>query len=306
MIVREKQNWYKMLFVWNGSVLKNILPRLLFLLAFATVVTLFKGEIYHHKIHLSPAPFTLVGIALAIFLGFCNSSAYDRFWEGRKLWGALVIDCRSLARQAVTMSGQGADSPSVRQFINLLIAFTFAMKHQLRNSDPEPDLRRLLPEAIAQQALAAHFKPVFILNELSKWVNAAMRAGKMDTITQAAFDQNLNLLSGILGGCERIATTPIPYTYSVLLHRTVYLYCFLLPFGLVDTLGWMTPFMTLFISYTFIALEAIVREIEDPFGTEANDLPLDHISETIENSLREMTNLPVVVTSLPSKDYVVH
>jgi putative membrane protein len=120
------------------------------------------------------------------------------------------------------------------------------------------------------------------------WLQQLKNEGLMDTITQAAFDHNLNQLSNIVGGCERIASTPIPFPYSVLLHRTVYIYCCLLPFGLVDSIGWMTPLIVAFIGYTFIALDAIVNEIEEPFGEAPNDLALNTICQTIETSLLEM------------------
>jgi putative membrane protein len=100
-----------------------------------------------------------------------------------------------------------------------------------------------------------------------------------------------------LGGCERIASTPIPFAYSVIIHRTIYLYSFLLPFGLIDTVRLMTPVMVAFISYTFFALEALAEEIQEPFGLEPNDLPLDAMSVMIEVTLREMigeTDLPEI------------
>lgn len=126
------------------------------------------------------------------------------------------------------------------------------------------------------------------MKEMGIWVQQARVNGKIDTILQAAFDENLNKLSDITGGCERIASTPIPYTYHILLHRTVYIYCFLLPFGFVDSLNWLTPFIVIFIAYTFVALEAIADEIEEPFGTAPNDLALNAMTEMIETTLLEM------------------
>jgi len=277
-----------MLFVWQGSVLPTILPRLIFLFVLSVLVVFFRGQLFDYKVSLNPAPFTLIGLALAIFLGFRNNASYDRFWEGRKLWGALVIDTRSLARQAITMSSLPAHSEKVAYFIQLLIAFTYALKHQLRQTEATPDLERLLPSELARTVQKARFKPIRLLLEMGTWVQQLKNEGQVDAITQTAFDHNLNRLSAIVGGCERIASTPIPYTYSVLLHRTVYVYCFLLPFGLVDTIGWMTPLIVVFIAYTFIALDAIVTEIEEPFGEEPNDLALNTISQTIETSLLEM------------------
>lgn len=131
------------------------------------------------------------------------------------------------------------------------------------------------------------------MKEMAIWVQKAKEQRKIDSIIQAAFDQNLNKLSDIIGGCERISSTLIPYTYRVLLHRTVYFYCLLLPFGFVDSLGWMTPFIVIFIAYTFLALEAIADEIEEPFGTEPNDLALNEMSRMIEATLLEMAGRPI-------------
>lgn len=306
MIIRQKHNWFRMLFVWRGSVLRDILPRLLFLLLVSCLVVYFRGEFFHYKILLNPTPFTLIGVALAIFLGFRNNASYDRFWEGRKLWGALLNDTRSLARQATTMSGYPAGSAEVSSFVHLLIAFTYALNHQLRRTNATPDLERLLPASLVSNVQQALFKPIVLLQEMSRWVQQARSQGRLDTITQAAFDRNFNELSNIVGGCERIASTPIPYPYSVLLHRTVYLYCFLLPFGLVDSIGWMTPLMVVFVGYTFMALDAIITEIEEPFGSEPNDLALNTMSRFIESTLRELAGEEQVTPPGESKNrYVV-
>ncbi len=293
-----------MLFVWKGSVLPAILPRLGLLLLISVGVVFVQGRLFEYKIPLNPAAFTLLGVALAIFLGFRNNASYERFWEGRKLWGALLIDTRSLTRQALTMTGLPADSPEVLSFVRLLIAFTYALKHQLRRTDPSEDFQRLLSPELVHQLAKARFKPILLLREMGTWVQTGKEAGRIDSITQAAIDHNLNQLSNIVGGCERIASTPIPYTYNVLLHRTVYLYCFLLPFGLVDSIGWMTPLMVVFVGYTFMALESIVTEIEEPFGTEPNDLALNAISQTIEASLLEMAGQEVPKALKPKKKFI--
>ncbi|WP_183579642.1 bestrophin family protein [Mucilaginibacter sp. X5P1] len=289
MIIRNNENWFRMLFVWQGSVLPKVLPRLLLLLALSIGVVYFKGKLFHYKIPLNPAPFTLFGIALALFLGFRNNASYDRFWEARKLWGALLNDTRSLARQALTISGYSPESEEVATFINYLIAFTYALKHQLRHTDANKDLQQRLSPELADQLKNAIYKPIILMREMSAWVQ---RAGT-HAILRASFDQNLDKLSDIVGGCERIASTPIPYTYRVLLHRTVYIYCFLLPFGFVDSLGWLTPLIVTFIAYTFVALEAIAEEIEDPFGMESNDLALNTMSLMIETTLLEMAGKPL-------------
>ena len=271
----------------------QILPRLMLLFSISIGIVFLKGTLFHFKIPLNPAPFTLFGIALAIFLGFRNNASYDRFWEARKLWGALLNDTRSLARQALTLSGYSSTSEEVETFINYLIAFVYALKHQLRQTDASADLEKRLYTEIVLQLKAAKYKPVILMKEMAIWVQKAKEQRKVDSIIQAAFDQNLDKLSDIIGGCERISSTLIPYTYRVLLHRTVYFYCLLLPFGFVDSLGWMTPFIVIFIAYTFLALEAIADEIEEPFGTEPNDLALNEMSRMIEATLLEMSGRPI-------------
>lgn len=299
MIQRKKQHWFKMLFVWHGSVLPQLVPRLLLLLVLSVLIVFVNGTLYHYKIPLSPAPFTIFGIALALFLGFRNNASYDRFWEGRKLWGALLNDTRSLARQASTLTGYDSKSKEVAGFVDMLIAFTYCLKHQLRKTDPGDDIQERLPAELADKLKNARFKPVILMLEMGDWIKQTREKDLIDPICQVAMDENLNKLSDIVGGCERIASTPIPYTYQVLLHRTVYLYCFLLPFGLVDSLGWITPFITVFIAYTFVAFEAIADELEDPFGIEPNDLPLNAMSRVIEITLLETIGKPVPDTALP-------
>jgi putative membrane protein len=293
MIIRKKEHWLRMLFVWHGSVLPRLLPRLAALFVLASGIVYLHGSLFSVNVTINPAPFTVFGVALALFLGFRNNASYDRFWEARKLWGALLNDTRSLARQAVTLVGYPISDKKVAGFVDLLIGLTYALKHQLRSTDAQEDMNRSLPPELAAEIMTAKFKPVMLLTAMARWVQNAKTEGRIDSIIQSAFEENFNKLSDIVGGCERIASTPIPYSYSVLLHRTVYIYCYLLPFGLADSLGWFTPFITVFIAYTFIAFEAIADEIEEPFGTEPNDLALNNMCLMIETTLLEMIGRPL-------------
>ncbi|MGH1516653.1 bestrophin family protein [Chryseobacterium sp. JK1] len=288
MIIRKKENWFKMLFVWHGSVLPRLLPRLFLLFILSLGVVYLRGMIFSFKVPLNPAPLTLFGFVLALFLGFRNSASYDRFWEGRKLWGALLNTARSLTRQVLTLKSTKETSLSSSDFINLLGAFIFALKHQLRGTDSYEDLQQRLNEDQMKVVAAAKYKPAVIMRLLGEWVQKAREEGIIDSIQQSRFDENFDKLSDIVGGCERIVSTPIPYSYRVLLHRTVYIYCFLLPFGLVDSLRWFTPLIVVFVAYTFVAFEAIADEIEEPFGTEANDLALNSMSVMIDETIHEM------------------
>ncbi|MBB6500882.1 bestrophin family protein [Pedobacter cryoconitis] len=299
MIIRKKENWLRMLFIWRGSVLPQILFRLLLLLLISVLVVYCRGSFFNYKIQLNPGPFTLFGIALAIFFGFRNNVSYERFWEGRKLWGSLLNTTRSLSRQVQVLTG----SKEGNQFVDLMISFTYALKHQLRHTDATADISRISGSALAIQLKSSIYKPAMLVREMGSWIRELKLQGKLDSIQVASLDQNLNELSNILGGCERIASTPIPYTYKVLLHRTVYIYCFLLPFGFVDSLGWMMPIIVVFIAYTFVALEAVADELEDPFGLEPNDLALNSLCSMIENTLLELTDRETIKPA-PEKNYI--
>ncbi len=304
MIIRKKENWFRMLFVWHGSVLPQVLPRLILLTVLSIAVVYFHGTLLSYKVPLNPAPFTLFGFVLALFLGFRNSASYDRFWEGRKLWGSLLNVSRSLTRQVLTLN-RNIDRESIKEFINLLSAFVYALNHQLRKTDSSDDLKEKLSSSDYQLVINSKYKPALILNLIGDWVGKQKLKGNLDSIQQASIDQNLNTLSDVLGGCERIVSTPIPYSYQVLLHRTIYIYCFLLPFGLVDSLSWFTPFIVAFIAYTFVAFEAIADEIEEPFGQEANDLALNSMSIMIEESIKELAGMEIDAVTISKGQKIV-
>jgi putative membrane protein len=288
MIVRPKVNWLRMLFIWHGSVLQSILPQLLIMLLVSVLALLTHGQIMGEKVPLDTAPFTLVGVSLAIFLAFRNNASYDRYWEARKSWGLLLTAARSLTTQITSYAPQDdADFPR-ELFVNRVIALVYALKHQLRGTEAGPDLRRYLSVQECAEIGAKHYQPVVLLQKLRASLGEMERQGKLPANVLWMCDQQLNELSAVIATCERIANTPLPFAYSVLLHRTVYIYCFLLPFGLVDSIGAATPLIAVFVSYTLIALEAIASEISDPFGTLPNNLPLDALTLTIERSVLEL------------------
>ncbi|MGI9650131.1 bestrophin family protein [Chryseobacterium sp. RLHN22] len=290
MIVRQRTNWLKMLFIWRGSVLKKIVPQLVIITLFSVAIYFFKGRIFDYKVHLNPTIFTLIGLALAIFMGFCNSASYDRFWEGRKLWGLLVIETRSLTRQILSFI-PNASKEEKQKIVKLVSAFCWSLNDQLRDKTGNDNLSRLLSSEQIEYLRDKKFVPGIILGFIADWLNEQYQKGNIDTIILKQMDSQLNQFSNVSGGCERIHNTPLPFAYSILLHRTVYLYCFWLPFGLVDTLEWMMPLIVLLISYTFIALDAIIQEIGEPFGEEENDLALNSICRTIEFSIFEQAEI---------------
>jgi len=288
MIVRPHLHWFRLLFVWRGSVLPYIITRLLLVLAVSilSILSLDWWMTLHGASALSIPPFTLMGVALAIFLGFRNTVSYDRYWEARKQWGALLIGARSLTREIASFApGEVALQQRVARTLS---AFTYALKHQLRGTDPREDLACRLDTAILERVCATRFVPPNLLLCLAEDFAAAQKASMVSDLQLQSLDRNLNLLTEASGACERIANTPIPYTYRVLMNRTVMVYCLLLPIGLSTSIGWVTVLVAPFIAYTFLALDVIGEQIEEPFGKEPNDLALASMCHGIEVSVCEM------------------
>ncbi|CAB3695837.1 hypothetical protein R8871_03291 [Paraburkholderia graminis C4D1M] len=295
MIIRPHLHWFRMLLAWRGSVLPQLLPRLFLIFAISIVAVAAHDHLLPISLNLNTtAPFSLVGIALAVFLGFRNNASYDRWWEARKLWGQLLNDARSLTRQALTLRTTPLPKEDAAEFCAALGALPHALRHQLRKSDPREDLAARLPPALFERVMASRYQPATLMLVLGEWAQRQAQKGSIDPMAVLAFDRNLNGLSDVIGGCERIASTPLPFAYSVMIHRTVYFFCASLPFGLVDSIGIFTPVFAVFVAYTFMAHEAIASQIEEPFGTDDNDLALHTMSLIIEDALRDLRGEPAV------------
>lgn len=287
MIIRPHLHWFRLLFVWRGSVLPYIATRLLLVVIVAIISVLSRNwwMSEHAASALSIPPFTLMGVALAIFLGFRNSVSYERFWEARKQWGALLIAARSLTREVASLS---TDVELHKRVARSLAAFAYALKHQLRRTDGRSDLACRLPSLQLERVLAARYPTSIILLNLAEELSAAQKDGQFSDLQLQSMDRNLHQLTEASGACERIANTPIPYTYRVLMNRTVMAYSLLLPIGLSTSIGWLTPLIATFVAYTFLALDVIGEQIEEPFGIEPNDLALGSLCYAIEVSVCEL------------------
>jgi putative membrane protein len=290
-----------MLLAWRGSVLPRLLPRLFLIFCISVIAVAAHDHILKITVRLSPTPFSLMGIALAVFLGFRNNASYDRWWEARKLWGQLLNDARSMTRQALTLPREPIDPTDVREFIQVLGTLPHALRHQLRKTDSADDLSARLPAPLLERVMASRYRPATLMLWLGEWVQRHARTGAIDPMAVLAFDRNLGTLSDVIGGCERIASTPLPFAYSVMIHRTVYFFCASLPFGLVDSIGIFTPLFSVFVAYTFMAHEAIASQIEEPFGTDDNDLALTVMSASIEDAVRDLLGEPALPSPQPAQ-----
>ncbi len=303
MIVHERPSGLALFHIMKGSVLHRIRWKLCLNIFLAIVVTLAHGYLFDIKITLTPIPFTLIGLPLAIFLGFRNNTAYDRYWEGRKLWGDLNIRARVLARQCLTLiqTDQTLD-PANREgdvrvrIVHRAIAHAHALRAQLREHVDDRALQRWLTPAdwahISQLPLA--FRSDAIVQASAADLAQCLKRHQIDPCVSTKLDETLTQMTFAAASCERLRYTPIPFSYSLLLHRTAHLYCFLLPFGLVDVTGFMTPFVVAIVAYTFFGLDALGDELEEPFGCDNNDLPLDAMCRTIEMNLLHLLQDPEI------------
>ncbi|ESW62583.1 MAG: hypothetical protein Q27BPR15_00060 [Rhodobacter sp. CACIA14H1] len=276
MIVREKPGPFDLLLAVRGSVLPQIAPRILLFAALAAGMVWVDG-------HLMALPradgtaFTVFGVALSLFLGFRNNAAYDRWWEGRKLWGGLLADMRSLAREVEVFVADGA----VRQaMLRDALAFLHWHRVQLRGLRDDP-------QAMARAAEFAHVPnpPCAAMDRLNARLAAAHRAGMVDGFGARALSARLGGMALAQAGCERIAATPLPFVYSLLIYRTSTLYCLLLPLALIGPAGWLTPLFVAIVAYVFLGLAEVTEELSHPFGTTLNALPLDAVCRAAEISL---------------------
>lgn len=301
MILKEEMGWLRMLFTFRGSALHDTAPRLVLFTLISAAATAAELLTDTEQYSLTTTPFTLIGVALAIFLGFRNNAAYDLWWEGRRLWGALVNSSRTLARRTallidpesvavdVEREAEGAGACQTRRDIGVLIAaFVHALRLKLREQPYEQDLARLLSPDELAFVLARANPPQAVLQLIGRQATAAYRQGWLHAYHLSQLEDALTDLTDIQGGCERIKSTPIPFAYTVLLHRIVAFYCFFLPFGLIRDVTWLTPLVTLLITYAFFGLDAIGDELEDPFGMAPHDLPLEQLCVLIETDVRQI------------------
>ncbi|MFX0543608.1 bestrophin family protein [Roseovarius sp. S4756] len=292
VIIRDKPGALQLLFSVRGSVLPRILPRIIAVTVFAGLL-IWVDFAYNLLPHTDTAPFAVFGIALSLFLGFRNNAAHDRWWEGRRLWGQLIADTRSLGREVEIFLPEAVDR---RHMLRLIIAFIHAHRMNLRQLPPETAPR----EWLSPEDLDRPHPPCALLNQAAE---VAARAAP-DGFARRALAERLASIALSQAGCERIATTPLPYVYSLLIFRTTYLYCGLLPFGLVESAGWMSLLFVAIIAYIFFGLAEVTEELAHPFGKTVNGLPLDAMCRTIEISLAPHLGIPAPAPKQAERFYL--
>lgn len=271
----QKLTFLDILFRVRGSIIRQIAWRVAITTGIACAVVFWTRYHADPLAQLGIAPFTVLGLSISIFMSFRNGACYDRWWEGRKQWGHLLVAVRSLIRETNTL-GVGRE-----EFLRNVGGFSHALAARLRDHDEVQAARFWWDDGSID--LTAHPNVTnFILEQAGRQCSLLTERGHISEWRYTVLEAQLVELSSIQAACERLKNTPLPLAYNLLIHRTVYLFCGLLPFGLATYFGWMTPPFVAIISYTFFGLDAIGDELENPFGREQHDLPLDDFTRIVD------------------------
>ena len=286
MIHYDPHRWRNHFFQLRGSAFREILARVATCVVWSGAVVAFHR--HYQPVGIPSLLHSLTGFAIGLLLVFRTNASYDRYWEGRRLWGGIVNACRNLVRSASIH----IDDPALVQAIaRWTAAFPYATMASLRGLASVDPAGRYLPSAEADAVRQAQHVPLAVLAKVGELVKQARRQGLIGEVAHVSIDQSIKELVDCLGGCERIRNTPLPFAYVVHLRRALVLYCFSLPFALVETYGWATVADVFLVAYVFFGIEEIGVEIEGPFGYDANDLPLEEICSRVEHNLLALAGL---------------
>jgi putative membrane protein len=285
MVSYDPHDWWKHFFDVKGSMVLRIMGRVTGCVLWAVLVVVLDKSV-EMTWHISPIVHSLVGPALGFLLVLRTNASYERWWEGRKLWGSIVNEERNLARLAsIHLKADGELCDAV---VNWASVFPAAAMHRLRDTRGLGPLADRLPRHEVALVMESSHVPLAVARKITAGLLAARDRGLISDYVMMSLDQNVQLLIDYLGGCERIHRTPLPFAYVVHTRRALVLYALALPMVLVDQFGWATILSTLVVTYIFFGIEEIGVEIEDPFGQDDNDLPLESFVDTIEENLVQM------------------
>lgn len=290
MIQYNPKSWFALVFhAYSRFVMKTLLPALIFMVLFTSAVCYFILEIVHpekDEFTSTTALHSLLGIVLGLFLVFRINSAYDRWWEGRKQWGSLVNSTRNFSLKLNAYLDQH-DRENREWFTKMIPNFVYASKEYLRKGVQLSELE-VTDENFIESLNHVKHKPIAIAGMLYSKVNTLYKEKKLTGEQFFVLDKELKDFIDVIGACERIKNTPIPYSYSMYIKKFVFIYIITLPFGFVTTFKYVTIPTVLLISFVLLSVELIAEEIEDPFGRDVNDLPTDELASKIKDNIREI------------------
>lgn len=289
MIKYNPDRWITLIFHrYSRKTFKKTIPNMVSIAIYSLIFTLIYEYYLKEVYDVSPVVHSLLGIVLGLFLVFRTNTAYDKWWEGRKIWGALVNDSRNLAMKLNAFLPIG-NKELRKEYADLLISYVATMRDHLR--DEADDKTILASEQVMNGSRHFNHKPNYVASELFKLLNENYKQKLIDGYQLLALDKEIKALSDHIGACERIKNTPIPYSYSMYIKKFIFLYSLTLPLGLVSTFHYYTLLVVVFVFYFLITIELIAEEIEEPFGYDENDLPTDELTEKIAENVREIISL---------------
>ncbi|WP_310428232.1 bestrophin family ion channel [Chamaesiphon sp. VAR_48_metabat_135_sub] len=287
----EQTNWFKVALRVEGSVIPNILNQVLWCGAFGLFISVL--SFYKIPVGAKALGGIIPSIVLGLLLVFRTNTAYERFWEGRKAWGSIVNNVRNLSRLiwVAIIEIEPMHRQEKEQILKLLVAFSIATKLHLRSQPVDDRLAELVSPIQFAKLQTMSNPPLEIVFWISDYLQAKHEQGQISLYQMNELQSILNILVDMLGACERILRTPIPLAYVIHLKQLLLIYCLLLPFQVVDELRWWTAPVVALVSFTLFGIEAIGVEIENPFGTDPNDLPLDNICNTISRNIDDLISI---------------
>jgi putative membrane protein len=287
MISYDPKKWTAFIFQFHkADTIRKLTPTMIGITIYCIVIALIEKELFgitpDSKITKISIIHTLMGFVISLLLVFRTNTAYERWWEGRKLWGTLINTTRNMAIKFhhIFLTNEAEKN----ELKKLMISFPFALKNHLRSitTMDEYELEHLYH--IHELKKPKHL-PLHISDLLFKKIINNQKEKNISTAEALMLDAEVKQLMEICGACERIKNTPIPFSYSVFIKKFIFIYVMTLPIAYVASLGYFAIPVSVFIYYVLASLELIAEEIENPFGTDANDLPLDEISKNIRKSV---------------------
>ncbi|MBL6875578.1 MAG: hypothetical protein ISR01_02200 [Chitinophagales bacterium] len=287
MLQYDNKNWFSFIFRHGSKHVDGMWWSMLFMGLLTSALIYVNEHTAWLHFEISTTFHTVLGLVLGLLLVFRTNSAYDRWWEGRKQLGALVNTTRNLALKVKTYA-QGANPSLSEETLTLIYAFAFSMKEHLREEDFSSIFQEI-PAAFLSDFKKFNHKPNFVLGKIAKNLHQLFSEGTINGEQLIILEKEANALINILGACERIKNTPIPMAYALHLKRVLLIYALTLPFGFVGQLGWVAIPMVLIVFYTMVGIELIGEEIEDPFGLDENDLPVNELCNKIKANILEIS-----------------
>lgn len=289
MLIYNPKDWWKLIFYFQKTdTFRKLLPAMIGVMVYTFFISYLENEVFHFMPIKNPlAIHSLVGFVLSLLLVFRTNSSYDRWWEGRKIWGSFTNNCRNLALKLSVILPENHESKEV--FRILIGNYIHAVKDHLRGIATTKHLEYV---SNYNEAFYVNYKhiPNRIGQAIFLEINRLNKLGLISAEQMLVLNNELVSFADNLGACERIRNTPIPSSYNIFIKKMIFLYVFTMPLGFVlEFKYWAAPIVTL-VFYAFAGIEMIAEEIEDPFGTDNNDLQLDSIVRNVKGNLIEIFN----------------